>query len=81
MGPSRSLEPTVGDVREIWGPIRSAKTCKKRAKTHKKAQKRANSISGTNRYPGAIFVRSRTNTTVTGFYQLVTPELPNNAVP
>ena len=56
MGPSRSLEPTVGDVREIWGPIRSAKTCKKRAKTHKKAQQRANSISGTNRYPG--FTRS-----------------------
>ena len=36
------------DVREFWGPIRSAKTCKRRAKTHK----RANSISGTNRYPG-----------------------------
>ena len=27
------------DVREFWGPIRSAKTCKRRAKTHKKSAK------------------------------------------
>ena len=39
MGPSRSLEPTLGDVREIWGPIRSAKTCKKRAKNPQKSAK------------------------------------------
>ena len=78
MGPSRSLEPTVGDVREIWGPIRSAKTCKKRAKTHKKAQIQFEVLIGTQdslaRTPGAIFVRSRT-TTVTGLYQLGYPRV------
>ena len=52
MGPSRSLEPTFGDVREIWGSIRSAKTCKQaRKNATEKAQTRAKSISATKSVP------------------------------
>ena len=69
------LNPLLEMFEKFGDQFVAQKRAKKRAKTHKKTQKRANSISGTNRYPGftctnscAIFVRSGTNTTVTGLY-------------
>ena len=82
MGPSRSLEPTFGDVREIWDQFvaqKRAKSAQKRTKKRKSAQIQFQVLIGTQDSlaptPGAICVGSRTNTTVTGLYQLGYPRV------